>query len=116
VKKQKVVLLDNEQQSNLDLDAIHKLNEGLSKIDNDPIYTPNLQWFENMVLAEQEKTKRKLRKELSVFLLIALIILSGIIIAILQMPLIFIFLQIITSVFIVLYTSSSYLKKVKLDE
>ncbi|MFS0779063.1 YxlC family protein [Neobacillus sp. 3P2-tot-E-2] len=116
MKKQKVVILDNEQQNNHDLDAIHKLQDGLSKIDQFPVYTPDLQWFENMVITEKENSRKKLRKELSLFLMIALIILSGIIVSLYQMPIVFLFIQIITTVFIVFYTITGFRKKVKINE
>lgn len=116
MKKQKVVILDNEQQNNHDLDAIHKLQEGLSKVDQFPVYTPDLQWFENMVVTEKENNRKKLIKELSLFLLIALMILSGIILSFYEMPVVFLFIQIITPVFIVFYTITGYRKKVKINE
>lgn len=116
MKKKKVVILDNEQQNNHDLDAIHKLQEGLSKVDQFPVYTPDLQWFENMVVTEKENNRKKLIKELSLFLLIALMILSGIILSFYEMPVVFLFIQIITPVFIVFYTITGYRKKVKINE
>ena len=112
MKKQKVVILENEQQNNHDLDAIHKLQDGLSKVDQFPVYTPDLQWFENMVAAEKENNKKKLMKELSLFLMVALLILSGIIVSFYQMPVVFLFIQIITPVFIAFYTITGIRKKV----
>jgi hypothetical protein len=116
VKKQKVVILENGQQNKHDLDAIHKLQEGLSKVDQFPVYTQDLQWFENMVVTEKENNRKKLMKELSLFLIIALFIISGIIISFYQMPVVFLFIQIITPVFIVFYTITGYRKKVKINE
>lgn len=116
MKKQKVVILENEQQNIHDLDAIHKLQEGLSKVDQFPVYTPDLQWFENMVITETENSKKKLRKELTIFLMIALFILSGIIVSFYQMPFVFLFIQIITSVFIAIYTVTGFRRKVKINE
>ena len=116
MKKQKVVILENGQQNKHDLDAIHKLQEGLSKVDQFPVYTPDLQWFENMVVTEKENNRKKLMKELSLFLIIALFIISGIIISFYQMPVVFLFIQIITPVFIVFYTITGYRKKVKINE
>jgi hypothetical protein len=113
VKKQKVILLGKEQQNKTDLDAIHAIEEGLNTVDKFPVYTPELQWFEHMVLAEQQKNRKKLIKDLSVFLLIALLIISGIIVSLYHMPSVFIFLQIITTVFIALYTGVRFVKKVK---
>jgi hypothetical protein len=116
VKKQKVVILDNEQQNKHDMDAIHKMQQGLSKVDQFPVYTPDLQWFESMVRTEKENSRKKLRKELSLFLMIALFILSGIIVSFYQMPVVFLLIQIITSVFIVFYTITGLRKKVKINE
>lgn len=113
MKKQKVVRLDNEQQNNHDLDAIHKLQDGLNKVDQFPVYTPDLQWFENMVVTETEKKRKKLIKELSLFLMVALFILSGIIVSLYQMPVVFIIVQLITMVFIGYYTLTRFTKKVK---
>lgn len=111
VKKQKVIYLDNEQQNKQDFDAIHKLQEELTKIDEFSIYTPDLQWFEQMVIQEQQKAKKKWRKELSFFMIIAFVILSGMIITIYQLPVLFMLLQIITTIFIAVYTSVRPLKK-----
>ncbi|MFJ5760008.1 YxlC family protein [Neobacillus sp. NPDC093182] len=116
MKKQKVVILDKEQQNKHDLDAIHKLQDGLSKVDQFPVYTPDLQWFENMVVTEKENNRKNLIKELSLFLIIALLILSGIIVSFYQMPVVFLFIQIITPVFIAFYTITGFRKKVKIDE
>lgn len=116
MKKQKVVILDNEQQNKHDLDAIHKLQEGLSKVDQFPAYTPELQWFERMVQTEKQNSRKKLMKELSMFIMIALIILSGIIVSFYQMPVVFILIQIISSVFLVLYTITRFSKKVNINE
>ncbi len=64
MKKQKVVILDNEQQNKHDLDAIHKLQEGLSKVDQFPVYTPDLQWFEKMVQTEKQNSRKKLHERI----------------------------------------------------
>jgi hypothetical protein len=53
---------------------------------------------------------------LSIFIVIAVVILSGIIISLYQMPTIFIMLQIITTAFIVIYTGSILGKKVSNNE
>ncbi len=113
MKKQKVVILENEQQNKHDLDAIHVLQEGLSKVDQFPVYSPDLQWFEKMVQSEKQNNRKKLVKELSLFIIIALMILSGIIVSFYQMPAVFIFIQIITPVFIAIYTIFRFSKKVE---
>ncbi|CAH2713591.1 hypothetical protein BACCIP111895_00727 [Neobacillus rhizosphaerae] len=111
MKKQKVIILNSEQQNKQDFDAIHELQEGLQRIDQFPVYTPNLQWFEQMVIQEQQNKRKKLISDLSVFFIVAFIILSGMIISLYQMPAIFILVQIITTIFIVVYTSVRLMKK-----
>jgi len=111
VKKQKVIILNSRQQNKQDFETIHELQEGLEKIDQFPVYTPNLQWFEQIVIQEKQNTRKKLIKDLSVFFIVALIILSGMIISLYQMPAIFILVQIITSIFIVVYTSIRIMKR-----
>lgn len=113
MKKQKIVILGSEQQNKHDLDTIHKLQEGLNQVDQSPVYTPELQWFEQMVLAEQQKTRKKLLKDLSIFLIIALFILSALIISLYQLPIFFVFLQITTTAFIAHYTITKFSKKVE---
>ncbi|EKN70222.1 hypothetical protein BABA_06036 [Neobacillus bataviensis LMG 21833] len=111
MKKQKVIILNSEQQNKQDLDTIAELQEGLQRIDQFPVYTPNLQWFEQFVIQEQQNKKKILIRDLSIFSIIAFIILSGMIISLYQMPAIFIIVQIITSIFIVVYTSVRLIKK-----
>jgi Family of unknown function (DUF5345) len=112
VKKQKVIILEREQNKQ-DLEAIHKLEEGLNQVDQFPVYTPDLQWFEQMVLAEQQRIRKKLFKDLTIFIIIALCIISAMLISLYQIPVIFIFLQITSTAFIALYTISGFRKKVE---
>jgi hypothetical protein len=112
VKKRKVILLDSEQLSKQDSDAICELQEGLNKVDQFPVYTPDLQWFEQIVLAEQENARKKLIRDVAIFALVAVVILSGIIVSLYHMPVIFIILQISTTVFMALYTGVRFIKQV----
>lgn len=112
MKKQKVILLDSGQANKQDIAAISELQKGLNKMDQFPVYSPDLQWFEQMVVAEKQRIRKKLIKDLSVFLIVAVIILSGIMVSLFQMPAVFIFLQISTTIFIAGYTGSRVMKKV----
>lgn len=107
MKKQRVMIL-NEQQDNNDVETFHILKQGLDQVETFPFNTPDLQWFEKMVLEEQHHQKKKLIKDLSIFSLIALFILGGIMLSLSQMPIIFFVLQIITTVFIALYSGIRY--------
>ncbi|MFF2446291.1 YxlC family protein [Neobacillus sp. NPDC058068] len=112
MKKQKVIILGNEQLDKQDSAAIHELQEGLHHLDQFPVYTPDLSWFEQRVAAEKQQIRKKLIRDLSIFLIIALIILTGIIVSLFQMPVVFMFLQLFTTIFIVFYTGARFLKKV----
>ncbi|WML49681.1 YxlC family protein [Neobacillus sp. PS3-34] len=112
MKKQKVVLLENEQLNREDSQAISEINQGLESIDQFPVYTPDIQWFEQMIIEQKQLHRKKLIKDLTVFFIIALFILSGIVISLFNMPIIFILLQIIGIVFIASYTSLRLTKKV----
>ncbi len=112
MRKQKFIKPDNEQLNNLDLDALREIQEGFNKMDQFPVYTPDLHWFEQMVIDEQHNKRKRLVKDLSLFIIIAVVILTGIIVSLYQIPVIFIILQIITTVFIVIYTAAMFGKKV----
>ncbi|MEH7333637.1 YxlC family protein [Neobacillus drentensis] len=112
MKKQKVIVLDSEQQNKQDILAISKMQEGLNKMEQIPVYSPDLQWFEQMVLVEKQRIRKKLIRDLSIFLIVAIIILCGIMISLFQMPAVFIFLQIATTIFIAFYSVTRLMKKV----
>ncbi|HEY2420353.1 MAG TPA: YxlC family protein [Neobacillus sp.] len=112
MKKQKVIIFSTEQQNKSDLDAIHSIQEGLNLVDQFPVYTPDLSWFEQMVLAKKQQDRKNLIRDLLVFLLVAVLIISGIIVSLYNMPMVFIYLQIITTIFIAFYTTVRFVKKV----
>ncbi|WP_223592981.1 YxlC family protein [Neobacillus bataviensis] len=112
MKKQKVIVLDSEQQNKQEILAISKMQEGLNKMEQFPVYSPDLQWFEQMVLAEKQRIRKKLIRDLSIYLIVAIIILCGIMISLFQMPAVFIFLQIATTIFIAFYSGTRLMKKV----
>ncbi|MDP4083965.1 MAG: YxlC family protein [Bacillota bacterium] len=114
MKKQRVISLD-EQQNKKDLKVIHELQQGLEKVDAFSVYAPDLQWFEQMVLVEQQRIKKRFVKDLSTFIFVAVFILSGIMISLYHMPTLFIGLQIAATIFIGVYTVVRYVKKVNYE-
>ncbi|HJV16357.1 MAG TPA: YxlC family protein [Bacillales bacterium] len=111
MKKQKVNM-QTEQQNDEDFLVIHELQRGLDQIETFQIQTPDLQWFEQIILTEQHRIKKKLMKEVFLFSVIALLILGGIMMSLYQMPIVFIILQISTTIFIALYIGVKHSKKV----
>lgn len=113
MKKQKIVIQGGELQNKKDMRAVLELKDGLDKIERFPVYTPDLQWFENIVITEKEKSRKRLIKDLSLFIMVAFIILSIIIVSLYQMPVIFLIIQIFSTLFIVFYTGAGLKKKVE---
>lgn len=112
VKNQKVIKMDSEHQNEQEKRAITEMQKGLSQMEQFPVYDPDLQWFEQFVLAEKQRIKKILIRDLSIFLFVAVIIICAIVVSLFQMPAVFIFLQIATTVFISFYTGMRLMKKV----
>ncbi|WP_077617105.1 YxlC family protein [Bacillus sinesaloumensis] len=113
MKKNKLVLLNNEQQHEDDPETVQEVKEALTKIDNHySVFTPDLQVFEQMVAAEQQKQKKKFRRDLTAFILIALLIMTGLVTAFFQLPLAFIIIQGIVTIGLPLYSYFGNRKKV----
>nr|WP_309098970.1 YxlC family protein [Fredinandcohnia onubensis] len=113
MKKNKLVLLNNKQQHEEDIETIQDINDALTKIDHHySVFTPDLQVFEQMVATTQKKQKKKFRRELTVFILIALFILTALITAFFRLPLAFIVIQGIATISMPVYSFFRYRKRV----
>ncbi|QOR67358.1 YxlC family protein [Cytobacillus suaedae] len=87
------------QQQDVDSDLIDKLNKGFNQLDNAyQTYTPNVQWFEQMVIKEKEAARRRLVKELIIFFISAITILSVLVLTIFKAPVIFLVLQVLVTI------------------
>lgn len=95
--KDKIVPINSELQDDLaELAAIEQIKESLDLIERKiPVYTPDLQWFEQKVKEEQRRLKKRLQRDLLMFWAIALLVVSGVIISIYKLPAVFIFLQVL---------------------
>ncbi|WP_010283571.1 YxlC family protein [Bacillus timonensis] len=113
MRKNKLILLKNEQRHEEDPETIQEINEALAKIDHHySVFTPDLQVFEQMVAVEQQKQKKKFRRDLSRFILIALFIMTGLITAFFQLPTAFIIIQGIATISFPIYSFYRYRKRV----
>lgn len=92
--------------------TILEITNSLRKIDHLPLVTPDLEWFEEMALENKAYIKKKFRKDLMIFLFVAAIILSGVIVTLFQMPIMFIAIQIVVIAFITVYSGKLVVKKV----
>lgn len=116
MRKGKVVPFESEELKRQTDETIHKLQQGMEKMDCFSIDSPELSWFEQMVVNEQQKMKGQLIKDLGIFFVISLFIISGIIVSLNHMPEIFIILQVAATAFIIFYTSVLTFKRVKMNE
>lgn len=94
--------------------AIKEIEQGLDVIDQDiTINTPNIEWFENLITEEKQKLKKKLIFDVSLFAIIALLILSGILFALYSVPMVFAAVQGLAIIFIISFVSVQHVKQVK---
>lgn len=100
MKNNKIIPLNKKQQKEHDdIEIIDEINKGLEKVDSTyQTYTPNVQWFEQMIIKEKEIARKKLIKELVLFFLIAILIVSLLVISIFQAPLIFLIVQLAVAI------------------
>jgi hypothetical protein len=110
MKKTKIIPLKTDQL--IDTKTVKKINEGLDHLNEIPVQIPNQLWFEQFVIEQQMKARSKWRKEVSLFFLLALTILSGIIYSLYSNPIIFIALQGLAIISIALYFIILSVKKV----
>jgi hypothetical protein len=95
-----------------DLPAL--FGESFKTIDRDiEEQTPSDQWFEQFAFSQQENLKLKYRKELAIFLVIAVLMISVIVFAFNRSPILFAVIQAVVFVAAVAYSGLSYLKQVK---
>lgn len=116
MKRGKANRFNPKQLTEQDADVIQEIKQGLNKMDDFPIHTPNLQWFEQLVLKEKQQIRKKLMRDLLVFSIVAFGVLSVVIISLYHMPAVFIGLQIATTLFIAIYSWKSLIKKVNMNE
>jgi hypothetical protein len=57
--------------------TVEELQQGLEQLEQlVPVFTPNLQWFESHVAEEKQRLRKQLLRELALFWLIALLLIS----------------------------------------
>jgi hypothetical protein len=93
--------------------TVLEITNSLKKIDQLPLFTPDLEWFEVMAFESKAIIKKRFRKDLTIFLLIAAIIITGVIVTLFQMPIIFFVIQIMVIVFVAVYSGTLATKKVE---
>lgn len=109
----KVLQLENDHQDEHFLAAVKEIEDGLRGLEeNVPVYTPDLQYFENLVAEQQHTMKKKLNRELAIFTVAALLIVTSVLFILYQLPAVFLLLQGFVTVFIMAYSTVSFVKQV----
>lgn len=94
--------------------AIKEIEQGFDVMEHGiNIHTPNIEWFENLVVEEKQKLKKKLIFDVSLFVIIALFILGVILFALYSVPIIFAAVQGLAIIFIITFVSVQHVKQVK---
>ncbi|OMF53467.1 hypothetical protein BK139_20520 [Paenibacillus sp. FSL R5-0490] len=109
----KVLQLEQDHQDEQLLATVKEIENGLETLEeNIPVYTPDLQFFENLVAEQKQAMKRKLIRELAIFTVAALLIVTSVLFMLYQVPSVFFILQGVVTVFIMAYSTVSFVKQV----
>jgi uncharacterized membrane protein YbaN (DUF454 family) len=112
MKNQKGIPSNHEQLDTEFFETISAINSGLDKLDSMDNFVPDDKWFEEMVLNQQQVQKKKYRRELVWFILSAMLILSGVIFTMLELPVLFFMLQAVTVAVTAIYSYKGMQKQV----
>ncbi|KOP81611.1 YxlC family protein [Cytobacillus solani] len=94
--------------------TIKEIEVGLESVEQyAPVYTPNLEWFENMVVEKKQQLRKKLIFDVSIFSIVALLVLSVVLFTLYNIPVVFFALQGLVAIFIIGYFSIRLIKQVK---
>lgn len=109
--------MSEKQHSNLgehqEDEVIEWIKHGLNSLeDGMEVETPNVEWFEEMIIVQKEVVKKRFLKEVIIFIGIALIIVSTLLLILYELPIFFFVLQGIAIVLIIGYSTKSVVKQV----
>lgn len=106
--------MENEHLEEGLFDVLKEMEQGLDMIErNAPVYTPDLEWFENIVIEEKQKLRKKFIFDVVAFAVVSLLILSGVLFSLYRVPIIFFTVQGVVTVMIVAHFAIQYVKQVK---
>jgi Flp pilus assembly protein TadB len=85
------LMLDEEDEL-----TVKQLTEGLEKMDQwNPVFTPNIQWFQQNVELEKKRIRKKQWKDLITFIAVAVFVLSIVIVVVYRQPILFLYFQLV---------------------
>ncbi|MBN8192605.1 YxlC family protein [Bacillus sp. NTK074B] len=90
------------------------IDEGFRAIDRGvDESTPSLQWFEQLVVDQQDQLKARFKREMILFLILACCLLTVFSLTLFQMPILFLLFQGLIFAGALLFIGVTYIKKVK---
>ena len=96
------------------LSTIKEIENGLESIEQHAlVYTPDVDWFENMVVEQKQQLRKRLIFDVFIFSIIALLVLSVVLFTLYNVPVVFFAIQGLVAVFIIGYFSLHLFKQVK---
>ncbi|WP_163101732.1 YxlC family protein [Peribacillus alkalitolerans] len=111
MKKEKIVPLPSQFEQEHD-ETIHQIKDSLQKMDEMfEVYTPDLRWFEEQVQLQKEMARKKWVREITIFSIVACLILSTVLFTLVAMPIMFGILQVATSLLIIGYFAYTNIKE-----
>ncbi|WP_108671949.1 YxlC family protein [Peribacillus acanthi] len=111
MKKEKIVPLPSQFEQEQE-ETIQKIEDSLQKMDDMfEVYTPDLRWFEEQVQLQKEMAKKKWIRELTIFSIIACLVLSAVLFTLVQLPMMFGILQGATCLLIIGYFAYTNIKE-----
>lgn len=76
--------------------TVKNIVEGLEKVDQlNPVYTPNLQWFQQNIEVEKKKIRKKQWTDLLTFIAVAVFMLSVVVAVVYRQPILFLYFQLV---------------------
>ena len=76
--------------------TVKQLVDGLEKLDQwNPVSTPDLQWFQQNVELEKKRLRKKLWKDLLIFISVAVALLTVLVAFVYREPIIFVYFQLV---------------------
>ncbi|GLB58760.1 YxlC family protein [Cytobacillus sp. NCCP-133] len=109
----KVLPLEHEHQDEKYQAALKQLKDGLGSLEeNIPVYTPDLQYFEQLAVEQKQTMRKKLMRDLAIFTVVGLLVVSSVLFMLYQLPAAFFILQGIVTLIIFAYSTVSYVKQV----
>lgn len=106
--------MENEYIDESLLTIIKEIEGGLESVEQHaPVYTPNFEWFEHIVAEKKKQLRKKLILDVSIFSIVALLVLSIVLFTLYNIPTVFFALQGLVAIFIIGYFSIRLIKKVK---